>query len=565
MTAADPASSPVDRMASPTGAAGSGISTGSTAPTSRPLPRTVDVLVVGAGPTGLMAGLVAHRRGLSTLVVDGKSGPTRESRAIVVQARSMEILDQLALADPVLEGAQLAGRIRIRQGAAPIAADFGDAQRGWTPFPGARIFEQSRTEALLSETLAAEGAPVAYGHELRSFTADPDAHDGVDAVLSGPDGEVRVRTRWLIGADGASSPVRHQLGLTFDGVTDDATFCVADLHGVEGAAADALSARLGREKFAILFPLGEGGHARLIWLHGGDRPDQEEALAGVREDLGIRYERVDWFSSYRVHHRLASRFRVGPVLLAGDAAHVHSPVGGQGMNTGLQDAHHLVNLLADIASGLRDPAQIDRYEAERRPVAVTLVRSVDRAFGAVARPGRGTGFVRRRVRDVAGLIIPRVLRSPAGPRLAGLLGQYRIHYHPVPEGQEEPRWARDPAVGRRLRPTAENTAALRRMTWQLHTYGGGCVTSAAATSPSARPGEVGEAAVPTALRPQVTAAIEGPLAFPADPLGEMRPDRLYLVRPDGFVAAAWPLHAGAAASADVSEALAAYGFAPSAD
>ena len=347
---------------------------------------TADLLVVGAGPTGLMAGLVAHRRGLSTLVVDGKEGPTRESRAIVVQARSMEILDQLGLAAPVQEAAQLAGRIRIREDGPALGADFASAQRGDTPFPGARIFEQSRTEQLLSGALADEGAPARYGHALASFAADASADEGVEARIEGPDGPLTVRARWLIGANGASSPVRHLLGLPFAGVTDEATFCVADLHGVEGLEADALTARFGQRRFAILFPLGPGGHARLIWLHGDAEPEEDEALAGARQDLGIRYERVDWFSAYRVHHRVAARFREGPVFLAGDAAHVHSPVGGQGMNTGLQDAHHLANLLADVASGLLEPAQLDRYEAERRPVALTLVRIVDRAFGLIARP-----------------------------------------------------------------------------------------------------------------------------------------------------------------------------------
>ena len=499
---------------------------------------TTDLLVVGAGPTGLMAGLVAHRRGLSVLVVDGKSGPTRESRAIVVQARSMEILDQLGLAAPVLAAAQLAGRIRVREDGPAVGADFASAQRGDTPFPGARIFEQSRTERLLADALAADGAPVRYGCALVDFAADPSADEGVEAHLEGPDGPVTVRARWLIGADGASSPVRHLLGLPFAGVTDEATFCVADLHGVAGLEPEALTARFGRRRFAILFPLGPDGHGRLIWLHGGAEPDQEEALAGAREDLGIRYERVDWFSAYRVHHRVAARFRQGPVLLAGDAAHVHSPVGGQGMNTGLQDAHHLANLLADIAAGLREPAQIDRYEAERRPVALTLVRIVDRAFGVIARPGPGTALARRRARALLGVVLPRLLASPAGRRLGGWLGQYRIHYHPVPDGAPLPRWARDRAVGRRLPPTAHNREALRELRWQLHTYG---------------------ADVPAA-RPSVPEAVAGPFAFPAEPQQELRGDRLYLVRPDGYVAAAWPLHAGAAASADVAEALAACGM-----
>ena len=499
---------------------------------------TADLLVVGAGPTGLMAGLVAHRRGLSTLVVDGKDGPTRESRAIVVQARSMEILDQLGLAAPVQEAAQLAGRLRIREDGPALGADFASAQRGDTPFPGARIFEQSRTEQLLSGALADEGAPARYGHALASFAADASADEGVEARIEGPDGPLTVRARWLIGADGASSPVRHLLGLPFAGVTDEATFCVADLHGVEGLEADALTARFGQRRFAVLFPLGPGGHVRLIWLHGGAEPEEDEALAGARQDLGIRYQRVDWFSAYRVHHRVAARFRQGPVFLAGDAAHVHSPVGGQGMNTGLQDAHHLANLLADVASGLLEPAQLDRYEAERRPVALTLVRIVDRAFGVIARPGPATAFARRRARDVLGVLVPRVLASPVGRRLGGWLGQYRIHYHPVPDGAPVPRWARDRAVGRRLPPFEGNREALRAMGWQLHTYG--------ADGPAARP--------------RVPEAVAGPLDLPADPRGRLRGDRMYLVRPDGYVAAAWPLHAGAAASADVAEALAACGF-----
>ena len=491
---------------------------------------TTDVLVAGAGPTGLMAGLVLARRGVRALVIDPKPGPTRESRAIVVQPRSMEIFDQLGLADAVLDSAQLTLQLQIRPGQSPVGADFFAQQQGLTPFPGVQIFEQSRTETLLGTALAADGAPVLHGHRLVSFTAEA----GVEALVEGPEGPLRIRSRFLLGADGASSPVRHQLGLDFAGITDDATFCVADLHGVEGAPEDAISVRFGRERFALLFPLGPGGHARLIWLHGETHPEQETALAGARQDLGIRYEDVAWFSAYRVHHRVASRFRAGPVMLAGDAAHVHSPVGGQGMNTGLQDAHHLANLLADVLSGRREETELDRYERERRPVALTLIGATDRAFGIIARTGRGTALLRRRARHVLTILAPRLLATRFGPYAGGLLGQYRIHYHPVDAGEPAPRWARDRAVGRRLRPTAENRDALRAMDWQLHAYG----TDAA--------------------RPSVPDWIHGPLAFPPDPARQLRDDRLYLVRPDGFVAAAFPLHAGATAIADVDEALAAY-------
>ena len=168
-------------------------------------------------------------------------------------------------------------------------------------------------------------------------------------------------------------------------------------------------------------------------------------------------------------------------------------------------------------------------------MALTLIRATDRAFGVIARPGRGTAFVRRRARSVLAPLAPRVLASRLGPHLAGLLGQYRIRYRAVPAGEAAPRWARDRAVGLRLPPTEDNAEALRALSWQLHGYG----------TVVARP-----AGVPD--------WVEGPFSFPPDPQGRLRRDRLHLVRPDGYVAASFPVHAGAVAAADVREALAAY-------
>src|SRR5699024_645984 len=195
----------------------------------------------------------------------------------------------------------------------PAGADFAAAQTGRTPFPGAQIFEQSRNEELLARTLADAGRPVRWGHRLVGMT---DHGDHVEALVDAPEGPLRLRARYLIGADGASSPVRHQLGLPFEGVTDEATFCVADLHGVSGVPDDSLVVRFGQQRFALSFPLGPGGHVRLIWLHGTAHPEQDEALAAVAAEFALTYERLEWFSAYRVHHRIATHFRRGRVLLA---------------------------------------------------------------------------------------------------------------------------------------------------------------------------------------------------------------------------------------------------------
>lgn len=550
-----------------------------------PLVET-DVLVVGAGPTGLMAGLVLARRGLPAIVIDGKPGPTRESRALVVHARSMELYDQLGLADEVTARAYPGRRVQIGARTGISLIDLERMQRGATRFPGIRIFEQSQNEQLLAAQLAAAGAAPRWRHRLIELRQDTDddphtpvktqrpigpqrpvarpgpiePHRPVEALVEGPDGLLRIRARWAIGADGASSAVRGGLGIRFEGSTNDAVFWVADVRDVQGSSDEAINLRFGARSLLLVFPLGPGGHARLISMARGDHVDQATALAEARQGLGLRHGEVEWFSTYRIHHRVASHFRRGAVFLAGDAAHVHSPLGGQGMNTGLQDAHDLALLLADVADGILGESVLDRYEAERRPVALTLVAVTDRLFWLVARRSRATGWVRRRAGQVAAVVAPRLLRGPIGRRLGGYAGQYRIHYQldtgPLAAGPSDagrsdaghldagddpvPAWADDPAVGRRLPPVAGNNEPLRSLTWQLHAYGT----------------DVDRTGLP--------AAVAGPYRYAADPAGRLRPDRAYLVRPDGFVAAALPVRQGRADTALLREALSRQGWTPEA-
>jgi 2-polyprenyl-6-methoxyphenol hydroxylase-like FAD-dependent oxidoreductase len=485
-----------------------------------------------------MAGVVLNRRGVPAVVVDRKAGPTRESRALAVQARTMEIYDQLGLAEKVLAGAFPAMRMQIGASPSSNGPDFSILQKGATRFPGIQIFEQSRNEQLLADTLSAGQGDIRWQHRLVDLTDKTTQAGGrVEALIEGEDGSLlRVRARWCIGADGAASAVRRELNLQFEGKTDDATFWVADVRDVRGVPEGALNMRFGKSTFAAAFPLGPDGHTRLLALAAQDTITQEEALATADAELGLTHGAVEWFSTYRVHHRVASKFRVASVFLAGDAGHVHSPVGGQGMNTGLQDAHNLANLLADVIQGRVTPQALDRYERERRPVALILVNVTDRAFGVVGRRSPLAALFRKRVSGVGAKVVPLLIKTGIGARIGGYLGQYRIRYRYVDNPKQPPEWAQDPAVGLRLPPVEKNQQALNTMTWQLHSYGAGEVT-----------------------RPDIPAWIEGPHAFGSDPNGRLRSDRLYLVRPDEFVAASIPLRGnGVADASQLRSALAAH-------
>ena len=238
------------------------------------------------------------------------------------------------------------------------------------------MFEQSRNEELLYETLKGLGGDVRWNHRLIDLvdtTAEPNGR--VVALLEGGESLVRVKARWCIGADGASSTVRRELDLRFDGVTDESTFWVADIRDLSGLADGTATVRFGKSSFALIFPIGPGGHVRLIALAPHPSITEEEALKTARETWGCRSARSTGFRPTGCttvsHHGSGSDRSSSRVM----PAHVHSPVGGQGMNTGLQDAHNLALLLADIQQGRVDPAALDRYERERRPVAKLLVRS----------------------------------------------------------------------------------------------------------------------------------------------------------------------------------------------
>ena len=483
-----------------------------------------DVLVVGAGPSGLMLAVCLAKLGVDVIIVDGKDGPTRESRALGVQARSMELYDQLGLVDRVLAerspavaavpgaGTRTFGRLEIRA-----------LGKGVSPYAEITVFEQSRNERLLADAFADLGRQVRWGHRLERLevnaadTAASGPAASVTATLTGPDGEVVMRARYCVGADGSHSAVRESLGIPFEGVTNAYTFYIADAGGVSGLVGDAINVRFTTEHFLLGFPM-IGGRMRLLGvvrdadLDPDGRLPESNVRALVRREFGVEYSEASWFTTYRVHHRLAARFREGPCFLVGDAAHIHSPVGAQGMNTGLQEAHNLACAFADVVIGGMPDARLDRYEAERRPIGKTLVATTDRLFGQVTSESRFARFARGRAIPFVGPIAVRLVARFIGGRIFGYISQTRIHYRMSPRTASR----RDRVVGRRLPWTGDNFDVLRSMTWQVHGYG--------VFEPEVR-------AIASSLGLEAH-------AFPADPHRRLDPGLVYLVRPDGFVAAA---------------------------
>ena len=363
----------------------------------------VDVLVVGAGPTGLMLANQLRRRGVRTRIIDRHSGPAQQSRAMAVQARTLEIYSQLGIADRALaRGRRGSGANMWAQGRLRARIPLGDIGQDLSPHPYVLMLGQDANEVILGERLRDFGSAVEWNTELVALEQHPDR---VDATLRLPDGsEARLAATWIAGCDGGHSTVRRLSDIGFPGAPYEQVFYVADTEAIGPMKAEELNVFLFRDGFHLFFPM----HGRDRWRAIGILPKTlrhrddlafEDVVVAISNDVGagLRFVGCDWFSTYRIHHRCAEHFRKGRAFLLGDAAHVHSPAGGQGMNTGLQDAYNLGWKLALISSGQADPALLDTYEAERQPVARRLLRTTDRAFTMLVSDGWGAGMLRTRV------------------------------------------------------------------------------------------------------------------------------------------------------------------------
>jgi len=340
----------------------------------------MSVLIVGAGPTGLALAHRIVRHGVTPRIIDAGPGPSRESRAIGIQARTLEILDA-GVRDELLRRGQKLHRVEIFDGAEPMSeVSFEGAP---TRFPFALALSQSRLEEVLIAELAARGVDVEWNVSLTGLAQD---EQGVDVSLEGAEG---ARFDRVVGCDGVRSRTREASGIELESERDARWWLLADVRlAGQRPAHDGGHACVGAAGTLIFLPLEREGWWRVVAI-GGTEPDRPEVtvdvIAGlVAERSGLDCEIVehDWLSAFRIREHVARTYQRGRVFLAGDAAHAHSPLGGQGMNTGIQDACNLAWKLAAVEAGAT-PALLESYDAERRPIAAQLVARTSRGTRAL--------------------------------------------------------------------------------------------------------------------------------------------------------------------------------------
>jgi 2-polyprenyl-6-methoxyphenol hydroxylase-like FAD-dependent oxidoreductase len=391
-----------------------------------------DVLVVGAGPTGLMLANQLARRGVRALIIDRHSGPSLQTRALGVQARTLEIYSHLGIVEGALElGKRTVGANMWAQGRRAARIPVGDIGRDLSPYPFLLILGQDDNERLLGEALRRSGMTVQWNTELIGLVQEGDR---VTTQLKQPDGTIReVTAAWVAGCDGARSAVRELSGIRFEGAPYEEVFFVADTEMTGPMVPDELNVYLWPKGFHLFFPMRGVDHWRVVGivppaLRGRDDLTLDDVTPSIRKEAGsgLAFQRCSWFSTYRIHHRRAERFRDRRCFLLGDAAHIHSPVGAQGMNTGLQDAYNLGWKLALVASEGADARLLDSYEEERIPVAQRLLSTTDRAFSLVVSNARLAGLLRTRV---VPKIMALAMRLETVRRLAfRTISQIGIHY-----------------------------------------------------------------------------------------------------------------------------------------
>ena len=483
-----------------------------------------DVLIVGAGPTGLVLALWLTRLGIRVRIIDKTADPGTTSRALAVQARTLEFYSQIGLAETVVQHGRktIAANLWVA-GKRAARAVLGEMGVGLSPFPYALIFPQDEHERLLVERLAEAGVQVERGTELTAFE---DTGSGVIAHLQSSDGKQETcEAAYIAGCDGAHSIVRQSLQIGFAGGIYDHLFYVADVQASGATINGELHIALDSSDFLVVFPLKAQGQARLIGTVRQQAEQQrdlswDDVNTRVLTWISIDVERVNWFSTYRVHHRVAAHFSKGRAFLLGDAAHIHSPVGGQGMNTGIGDAVNLAWKLAAVVRGRADATLLDSYEPERIAFARRLVATTDRAFTAVTSSGTLARFIRLHL--VPLLLAPVYSFKAARSFMFRTVSQTTVNYRgsSLSGGRAGTVHGGDRLPWVKLE-TSDNFTPLTSLDWQVHVYG------------------EATAELETACQDRKLPLHVFPWNVAVRRSGLLR-NAVYLVRPDGYVALADP-------------------------
>ena len=489
-----------------------------------------DVLIAGAGPTGLVLALWLQRLGVRVRIVDKVAEPGTTSRALVLHARTMELYRQIGIAEGVVGQALRFAAVNLWvRGSKRARIALGDIGAGVSAYPYMLIFPQDQHERFLIERLRENGVRIERPAEVLGFE---ERVDRVAVKLKHSNGsDETCEAAFLAGCDGARSVVRESLHAGFPGGAYKHLFYVADVEATGPVMNEELHLALDEADFLAVVPMKGNERARLIGTVEQAPETQHDSLEwkdlsrSIIERLGIDVTRVNWFSTYHVHHRVAAHFRAGRTFLLGDAAHIHSPVGGQGMNTGIGDAANLAWKLAAVLQGRADHRILDTFEPERIAFAQRLVATTDRAFQLVISDGRLARFVRLHV-------VPRVL-----PVLFSMNVTRRFMFRTVSQTAIEYRRSNLSAgvAGKihggdrlpwiKLGPSPaghpDNFAPLASLEWQLHVYG----DVAPAMSSVCK-----ETRLPLHSFPWQKAMHSAGLVR----------DAVYLIRPDGYVGFAHP-------------------------
>ncbi len=364
-----------------------------------------DVLIAGAGPTGLALACQLIRYGVDFVIIDKKESTTPYSKAIGVQARTLEIYEQIGLADKLIAEGTLAEAARMIVGGKLRAEiSFKDIGKGMSPFPFFLIVEQGIHERILYDFIKTNGKAVRWQTEVESFAQDG---AGVTATIKNAVGEIEtIKAKYLVGCDGAKSLTRHSLGLEFSGGTFERLFYVADVQIDWEFRHGAFYVCLAKTNVTAFFPMrGAENNYRIVGTFPeGHEKDESDILYDEVErqivsdtELNMDITGVNWFSVYKVHSRYVNRFSKGRCFLAGDSAHIHTPAGAQGMNTGIQDGYNLAWKLALVLKRNISPDILDTYNEERLPNARRLVKTTDRFFLLGASKTWFAAFVRTRL------------------------------------------------------------------------------------------------------------------------------------------------------------------------